>query len=445
MEPTFDHIGFEKLGTRRAAIGMFGFPAAGYTVRARPGDDHFPHERRPMRAYILSIGSELLLGHITDTNATYLSQHLAANGIELIHVTSTGDDLPELVDTIRGALAKADLVICSGGIGPTDDDLTREAIAEVVGETPTVDPDLLEHLKAFFANRGAAMPARNAKQAWTIPSAEVLPNPVGTAPGWFVTIPGNSPKYIVTMPGVPREMFRMWMEQAMPRILERSGNNVIDTLIIKTIGIGESAAEQELHDLITNGDTIVATYAKDDGVHIMVSAIGDDPEEARARRDRAEAEIDRLLGQYRWGTDLDTLERVLTSSLQRRGQKLAVIERGTGGAFAGVLARDLVSQDILERGTTLPFEPRMTEAEAEAIAMEDARAARDRDGVIGVGMAFSGEPGDTGVILGKIAIAVSEDGETARLLPSSGQRATLGEVHRRAALHAVDMLRREFA
>jgi nicotinamide-nucleotide amidase len=398
-----------------------------------------------MRAYILSIGSELLLGHITDTNATYLSQHLAANGIELIHVTSTGDDLPELVDTIRSALTKADVVICSGGIGPTDDDLTREAIAEVVGETPSVDPDLLEQLKAFFANRGAAMPARNAKQAWTIPSAEVLPNPVGTAPGWFVTIDGESPRYIVTMPGVPREMFRMWIEQAMPRILERAGNHVIDTLIIKTIGIGESAAEQELHDLIVAGDTIVATYAKDDGVHIMVSAIGDDPAEARARRDRAEAEVDRLLGQYRWGSDLDTLERVLTSSLQQRGKRLAIVERGTGGAFAGLLARDLVSQQILARGTTLPFDPSLKEEAAAAQAEADSIAASDGEGVIGVGIAFTGEPGDTGVLLGKVALAVSEDGKTARLLPTSNQRATLDEVHRRSALHAVDMLRREFA
>lgn len=398
-----------------------------------------------MRAYILSIGSELLLGHITDTNATYLAQHLAANGIELVHVTSTGDDLPELVDTIRGALAKADLVICSGGIGPTDDDLTREAIAEVVGETPTVDPDLLDQLKAFFANRGAAMPARNAKQAWTIPSAEVLPNPVGTAPGWFVTVEGETPKYIVTMPGVPREMFRMWIEQAMPRILERAGNNVIDTLIIKTIGIGESAAEQELHDLIVARDTIVATYAKDDGVHIMVSAIGDDPEEARTRRDRAEAEIDRLLGPYRWGTGTDTLERVLTASLQRRGKRLAIVERGTGGAFAGLLARDLVSQQILDSGTTLPFDPALTEEEAIALAQADAIAACNGDDTIGVGIAFTGEPGDSSVILGKVTIAVSEDGETARLLPASNQRATLDEAHRRSALHAVDMLRREFA
>lgn len=398
-----------------------------------------------MRAYILSIGSELLLGHITDTNATYLAQHLAANGIDLIHVTSTGDDFTELTDTIRGALAKADLVICSGGIGPTDDDLTREAIAEVVGETPTVDLDLLEELKAFFANRGINMPERNAKQAWVIPSAEILPNPVGTAPGWFVTVGGETPRYIVTMPGVPREMFRMWTEQALPRIRERSGQHVIDTLVIKTIGIGESAAEQEIHHLILAGEAIVATYAKDDGVHVMVSAIGDDPTEVRALRDRVEAQVDAILGQYRWGADDDTLERVLTASLQRRGQKLSIIEQGTGGAFAGLLARDLVSQQILANGATQPFDPGLTDEEAEAAALSSAVAARAGDGVIGVGIAFSGTPMDTGVIQGKVAIAVSEDGETARLLPTSGQRAMLAEVHRRAALHAVDMLRREFA
>ncbi|HEU0165416.1 MAG TPA: molybdopterin-binding protein, partial [Thermomicrobiales bacterium] len=222
------------------------------------------------------MGSELLLGHITDTNATFLAQELTANGIELIHVTSTGDDLAELTATLKRALEQADVVICSGGIGPTDDDLTREAIAAVVGETPTIDPDLLTTLKGFFAGRGMDMPERNAKQAWTIPSSDVLPNPVGTAPGWFVTVAGDEPKYIVTMPGVPREMFRMWSEQALPRIRERSGQSIIDTIVIKTIGIGESAAEQEIHDLILASDPIVATYAKDDGVHVMVSAVGND-------------------------------------------------------------------------------------------------------------------------------------------------------------------------
>jgi nicotinamide-nucleotide amidase len=172
-----------------------------------------------MRAHIISIGSELLLGHITDTNATFLAQELTAVGIPLVHVTSAGDDRGELLGAIQHALTLTDVVICSGGIGPTDDDLTREVIAEIAGETPTLDPDLFETLKSFFANRGQNMPERNAKQAWTIPSCEVLPNPVGTAPGWMVrpaTMPG---KIIIAMPGVPREMYRMWREQALPRIL----------------------------------------------------------------------------------------------------------------------------------------------------------------------------------------------------------------------------------
>src|SRR6266511_1641995 len=134
-----------------------------------------------MRAHMLSIGSELILGHLTDTNATFLAQELVALGIELIHVTQVGDDRSRIARTIETAADGADLVVCTGGVGPTDDDLTREAIADVMGETPMIQPELLATLEAFFAGRGLTMPARNRKQAWTIPSAETLPNPVGTA------------------------------------------------------------------------------------------------------------------------------------------------------------------------------------------------------------------------------------------------------------------------
>ncbi|HYO31190.1 MAG TPA: competence/damage-inducible protein A, partial [Thermomicrobiales bacterium] len=135
-----------------------------------------------MRAYILSIGSELIHGHLTDTNATFLAQEMVATGIELLHVVQVGDDLDRLSSALRAAVAEADLVVCTGGVGPTDDDLTREAIAAVVGEEPVVDPSLLETVRGFFVSRGVDMPERNAKQAWLIPSAEPLPNPVGTAP-----------------------------------------------------------------------------------------------------------------------------------------------------------------------------------------------------------------------------------------------------------------------
>lgn len=399
-----------------------------------------------MRAYILSIGSELLLGHITDTNATFLAQELTASGIELIHVTSTGDDFEELVDTMKHALAKADVVICSGGIGPTDDDLTREAIAEVVGETPEIDDALLATLKGFFAGRGQAMPERNAKQAWRIPSSEILPNPIGTAPGWFVQIPGETPKYVVTMPGVPREMFRMWKEQALPRIRERAGQHVIDTIVIKTIGIGESAAEQELHDLVVAGNPIVATYAKDDGVHVMVSAIGGDVAETRERRDRAVVEVDRILGEYRWGADTDTLERVLASSLGENGSKLGIVERGTGGAFAGLLARDQVSQNILARGASYPLMTGLSDEAGEQQAAIDAEEGLGFEGAaIGVGLVFAGAPIENNLMAGRLTLAIARPHEPTRQLAGATHRGTLDEIQRRASLHGVDMLRREFA
>src|ERR671931_200175 len=144
-----------------------------------------------MRAEILSIGTELLLGQIVDTNANYLAQQLPPLGLDLYYVSQIGDNLQRLADAMRRGLERSDVIICSGGVGPTEDDLTREAIAEVLGETPTVQPELEAELRAFFERRGRTMPARNVKQATTIPSATYLPNPVGTAPGWWVETAGG--------------------------------------------------------------------------------------------------------------------------------------------------------------------------------------------------------------------------------------------------------------
>ena len=198
-----------------------------------------------MRAYILSIGSELILGHLTDTNATFLAQELVGQGIELLHVTQVGDDLPRLVAVLRAAVAEADLVVCTGGVGPTDDDLTREAVAELVGQTPAVDPALLEEIRAFFASRELTMPEPNAKQAWLIPAAEPLPNPVGTAPGWFVRHDGT---IIVAMPGVPREMYRMWREPGVPRLVPYLPARAVRSATLRTLGMGASAVAQFLGD-----------------------------------------------------------------------------------------------------------------------------------------------------------------------------------------------------
>src|SRR5579884_641487 len=287
-----------------------------------------------MRAHILSIGSELMLGHLTDTNATFLAQDLAAHGIELVRVTQVGDERDRIAAAIRAALAEADVVVCSGGIGPTDDDLTREAIASVVGETPVVDPALLQHLRDYFASRGLTMPERNAKQAWRIPAAEILPNPVGTAPGWLVT---TGQGRIVTMPGVPREMMRMWREQALPRLIGPNPDRAIRSTILKTVGIGESATEEILDDLVKRPNPTVATYAKDDGVHVRVTAEAPTEAEADALRDETAAEVSRRLARYIYGADETTLPRALLALLRERELTLGVVGRGTGGRFAGMI------------------------------------------------------------------------------------------------------------
>lgn len=379
-----------------------------------------------MRACILSIGSELILGQITDTNATFLAQELSAVGIDLVYVTQVGDDRNLLIDALRRSLEYADLLICTGGIGPTDDDLTRETIAELVGETPVVDQDLLTDLVSFFRGRGQDMPERNKKQAWTIPSSTVLPNPVGTAPGWLVDIDG---KMIVTMPGVPREMFRMWTEQALPRVLDRSESRVIDSVNIKTIGIGESAAEDLLHDLVVAADPQVATYAKDDGVHVRITAFGDDPEEARRRRDICRDEVVRRLGDHIWGEDTDTLPGVLARDLAARQAKLYIHEVGIGGALSSMLAADANSASIFERDVVEPAGNLTTDIALVA------------PGGIGIALFYEGTLDERGVSHGQLTVSIRDPQRDTPVISSWQIRASLPEVQRRSALNAIEALR----
>lgn len=382
-----------------------------------------------MRACILSIGSELMLGQITDTNASWLARDLADAGIELVQVTQVGDDNQLLLRAMKGALEIADVVICTGGIGPTDDDLTRETIAELVGETPEVDQSLLQNLETFFSDMGREMPKRNAKQAWVIPSAESIPNPVGTAPGWFVTVGSEPDKYILTMPGVPREMYRMWEEQMKPRVLGKSEAQIIDTIQIKTIGIGESDAEERIHDLVLAADPQVATYAKDDGVHIRVTALGTDMLEVRARRDTARDEIYRRLSPYIWGTDTDTLAGVIARSLSARGMVLALHEIGTGGALASLLSSDPLAarsfaRDIVEPGGTdvadYPWD--------------------ENSGDVRVTIRFNGEIDQSAVTRGEMYMKVSHESLPRSIEQTWQIRGSVNDMQRRVGLNAVHAL-----
>ncbi len=379
-----------------------------------------------MRACILSIGSEIMLGHITDTNASWLARDLADAGIELRMVMQVGDNADLLLDALTRASELADLVICTGGIGPTDDDLTRETIAAFVGETPEVDPDLLRELETYFTNLGRTMPARNSKQAWRIPSATILPNPIGTAPGWLVTSPSGT--RIVAMPGVPREMYRMWSEQAKSRVLENTEQRIIDTVIIKTIGIGESDAEDRIHDLILAGDPEVATYAKDDGVHIRVTATGGDATDARNRRDVVRAEVHRILGPYIWGEDRDTLAGVLARRLRDAGMRLNVHEIGTGGGLTALLSTDqeaaaIVRADIAPSGS-------MNANAFDALRHPD-------PAIVEVLLTYSGDLDELGVSRGSLQMDVAHPSLATPRHATWQLRGSLADIQRRSALNAI--------
>ena len=387
-----------------------------------------------MRAYVLSIGSELIGGHLTDTNATFLAQELAAKGIELLHVVQVGDDLDRLTRSLATAVGEADLVICTGGIGPTDDDLTREAICALVGETPHVDEVLVAGIREFFAQRGLEMPERNAKQAWVIPSAEVLPNPVGTAPGWLARI-GDT--MIVAMPGVPREMVRMWREQALPRISAHLTGRVYRSVNLRTLGIGESAVSQLLDELTRRPQPYVGTYAKDDGVHVRVTASADDP--AQAERDLSEtvAEVRRRLGDHIYADDDRSLAQVLLDALRERRLTIGIAESGTGGRFGSLLLSELSASDVV-RGAAAG-----ASGSTAATAGDLARSAREQfSSSTGIGIVVTVAPATHGLFEGTIIVAVSGSGETDEAFPI---RAAYQEIQRRAALHAADVLRRALA
>ncbi len=285
-----------------------------------------------MRSEIVSIGTELLLGQIVDTNASWLAGRLADLGIGCLWVSTVGDNLGRATEVISRALGRSDLVVCTGGLGPTEDDLTREAIAAAVGETPAVDPALRAELGAWFASRGVTMPERNEKQAWLIPSAEALTNPNGTAPGWLVRREG---RILVAMPGVPREMTRMWEAEVEPRL---PAHAAIRSRTLKLLGIGEGSVEESLGELVRSTSPTVATYAKADGVHVRITDRDRDLGARDARIDAMERLVRGRLDRFVWGTDGETIGGVVGAALARRGWRLATAESVTGGEVARLLS-----------------------------------------------------------------------------------------------------------
>ncbi|HZT95916.1 MAG TPA: CinA family nicotinamide mononucleotide deamidase-related protein, partial [Chloroflexota bacterium] len=287
-----------------------------------------------MNAEILSIGTELLLGEILDGNAAYLASELADIGVNVYWISQVGDNPERLREVFRRALDRSQLVLSTGGLGPTDDDQTREAIAAVLREEPRVDPELEQELRRRFQRMGREMPERNLKQAWLIPSAESLPNPLGTAPGWWVTAPGD--RFIACMPGVPTEMRSMWTDQVRGRVEERSQSSFLSETL-RTFGAGESAIEQQLGDLVKSANPSVATYAKQDGVYVRVAASAGSREEAKQLLQPVLDDVRSRLGDNVFSSNNDSLASVVGALLRDRNASVATAESITGGLVCSYL------------------------------------------------------------------------------------------------------------
>src|SRR5690606_22222006 len=298
-------------------------------------------------AELVSVGTELLLGEIVDTNSAFLAADLANRGVDVLWSARVGDNRERIALLIAQALERSDLVVLGGGLGPTDDDLTREAVADVVGEEQRTDEALVRWLRESFASRSRAMPERNLQQANVIPSATVLPNPIGTAPGWLVrTRRAGRERVIVTLPGPPRELERMWREQAVPRLDFPASRLFVRTF--KTSGVGESQVAELLGDLTAGANPSVATYAKRDGVHVRVAAKGADDEAARALAEPVLRGVESALGRAVWGLDDAEMAHEVLAILARSGRRLAVAEGLSGGLLTELLeeAQDRLTPDL---------------------------------------------------------------------------------------------------
>ncbi|AEB11089.1 CinA family nicotinamide mononucleotide deamidase-related protein [Marinithermus hydrothermalis] len=276
-------------------------------------------------AEIIGVGSELIRGDTLDTNTAEIARSLEAYAVRVDRTLRVADDLQALAEAVREAWRRADLVVLSGGLGPTPDDLTREAIAQALGEPLELDAAMLERIRAFFAARGRAMPEGNQKQALRIPSARWLENPRGTAPGWWVI---REAKQLVALPGPPAEWRPIWAE-LLPQLGLPPAPRV--RKVYKTWGLGESTLVQRLGPLARRGDPALGTYAHPDGVHVVIE--GTDPAATRALARSVRARLEA----YIWGEDDATLAQTLLRRLEARGGTLAVMESLTGGLVTSLL------------------------------------------------------------------------------------------------------------
>ncbi|MFO7882255.1 MAG: competence/damage-inducible protein A [Kosmotogaceae bacterium] len=406
-----------------------------------------------MNAEIINVGTEILLGNIINTNSTYLSRKLAELGINLYKHTVVGDNMERLTDSINDALSRVDIVITTGGLGPTQDDITKEAVAKCLDKKLILDNESLKHIECFFKNRNKSMNEYNKKQAYFPEGSKILENTVGTAPGCIVEDKG---KIIILLPGPPHEMIEMF-EQNVFNYLRKKSEQIIHSRFLRLFGIGESDVVKKIEDIIEEQDNpTIAPYADGYQVSLRITANTKNKSYANIMINNIEKRIQERLGQYIYSKDNETLESVVLNALIKNNKTISFAESCTGGmisakivgvpgaskAFLGTVVA--YSNEIKIRELNTPKKTlRKYGAVSEETAKEMARDIRKSFGS-DIGLSTTGIAGPSGGTpekpVGTVYIGLSYGEEdNASLFHFKGDR---NRIRTLTTIHALDLIRK---
>lgn len=292
-----------------------------------------------MRAEIITIGTELLIGQIVDTNSAHIGGRLTPLGIDLAYVTAVGDSRAEMAETLSLALKRSQIIITTGGLGPTEDDLTREVVSRVAGRKLVFHQHLMDQIEAIFRRRGFQMVASNRRQAFIPDGAIPIENPVGTAPGFILEEEGRA---LITLPGVPREMEFLMERAVIPYLRKKFAirEGTVQYKVLRVAGLGESAVNDQIADFIQEGENpSIGLLASPGDIKIRIMARGRRPSEAKSLIKEGEVRIRGRLGELIYGVDEETLEGSVTKLLEKMNLTLATAEPYTHGMIAQRLSR----------------------------------------------------------------------------------------------------------
>lgn len=345
-----------------------------------------------LSAEIIAIGTEILLGELTDTNSVYIARVLRDLGINLYFMTSVGDNEGRIADAIKLALSRAQIVITCGGLGPTVDDMTRQGVARATGHDLVFEQTLLDSIRLRFESFRTPMPENNRRQAFIPKGALIIDNPVGTAPAFAVST--DDGRVVISLPGVPREMKYLLNERIIPYLRENHGveGQIIKAKLLKAAGIGESALDEAIGEtLLNNSNPTIGLAAHSGQIDVRITAKAENVLRADELIAEMETAVRARVGDYIYGTDSDTLEKALADRLNEQGMRLALYQAGIetniterlGAHTAEMIVRGYDHPDVLWRALNLPVNggdlPTLLE-----IAMPQIAAAERTQIVIGI-------------------------------------------------------------